>query len=592
MRDTLTLLFILIIFGGAATDAGGTDEQLDFGDARIYAMGGGGYALHNDAFSLGRNAALLTETPSPEFAFGDTFWPESNASTRTAGTVYPAGRTGYFGAYATNLWLPSVTGYDDAGNQTGTFNYHNTEIGLGYGYPVLDWISIGVKSGYHFRKTGGSEPGWVNIGAGLALQPLAFDYIIEDQVGRITLGAALDNFVPGNPKFQVEEYKPDLDADFGLAWSHRIGKSQKITGIVDLNTGAQKKLSFGAEYSIGYTVALRGGLAGDEPAFGAGFSRDLFDFDYAYVFRDLGAVHSVSFSIYLGRDRKARDMKRLTIEKWLDEGRAYYDIENYDMAVRRFENVLEWEPKHEQARYYKARCTYERYNAEGKQYLLKNDWERARRAFNAALVIYPDDFLAKEYINRTNDLEALEELKRQQDDRAASLIAETGSDINRGKLLGGSQGKSIIRGAIRELEALDKELPERDDVAQALTAARRALAAIAPEVEPEIIPEKIVIPESARVRFEMGDARFEDGRLNDAISILAPLVSEHPYYYEARSRLIDAYIYKGLDQYSNGYLSSAITTWQKVLDIDPSNSKAKRYIEQAKAEMEKIRGPR
>ena len=90
----------------------------------------------------------------------------------------------------------------------------------------------------------------------------------------------------------------------------------------------------------------------------------------------------------------------------------------------------------------------------------------------------------------------------------------------------------------------------------------------------------------------MGDARLEDGRLSDAIGILAPLVSEYPYYYEARSRLIEAYIYKGLDQYSNGYLSSAIITWGKVLDVDPGNSKAKRYIEQAKSEMDKIRGPR
>ena len=57
--------------------------------------------------------------------------------------------------------------------------------------------------------------------------------------------------------------------------------------------------------------------------------------------------------------------------------------------------------------------------------------------------------------------------------------------------------------------------------------------------------------------------------------------------------MIKAYLYEGIALYGNGEYAQALERCQRVLDIDPKNEKALRYlrrIQEEKSELEHIKG--
>lgn len=107
-----------------------------------------------------------------------------------------------------------------------------------------------------------------------------------------------------------------------------------------------------------------------------------------------------------------------------------------------------------------------------------------------------------------------------------------------------------------------------------------------PEPEPGPEPEiPVISPEAVRA-YEQGKGALAGGAISQAIYILSAVVREFPSYGAARAELVQAYLLQGLDSYSNGELSAALTSWRRALAFDPGNAKIQRYVKRAESELE------
>ena len=61
-----------------------------------------------------------------------------------------------------------------------------------------------------------------------------------------------------------------------------------------------------------------------------------------------------------------------------------------------------------------------------------------------------------------------------------------------------------------------------------------------------------------------------------------------PGYERVSEYLIKAYLYEGIARYTNGQYDAAIELCQRVLDIDPNNEKAWRYLERIREEKKEV----
>jgi tetratricopeptide (TPR) repeat protein len=573
------VLFFNVIGVSSGEDADKKPRNV-FLSARLLAMGNVQTPVDTGIYAFGNNPATLSLNPTFGFSFTERPLPAPSSHIITAGTAVPFGPRKNLAIGYDDLRVGGVEGYDSSDNPTGTFTYHDRTIAVGYAYKFGGIFAVGGDLMYHRLSYELSSYSATTADLGIVVDPIPQGYRIQKKYGILTLGLSLNNVLIADFDYPSGYYKTPIGLNLGAAWSKEFIKNNEITVAFEHSTDDVGPFHIGFEYSYAYTVHGRIGHDGTNPTFGVGFSQNLFDFDYALIKTELGYEHVATFSLYPGRDVRAEAEKRRAIETWINEGRAYFEAGSYELAIRRFNNVLEWEPDNETAKQYLIRAKYEAYLDEGRSFLKKNNWDRARRAFNAALNIMPGDFLAQQYIERADYLE-------REAVRLAAIDAEVDEILGEVEKLNnrGLYGRSIAL-----LEETIKEIPDRDELLTALAASRRYLAAAGTTSVPIGEPLPKEIPAVVISRYELADGLLTAGDLTGAINALEPIVEEYPYFYEASSRLVESYMYRGLDLYSKGYIESALVYWRKVLAIDPGNAKAKRYVDKAEHEIKIIRG--
>ncbi len=550
-----------------------------FISARTLALGGLNTVIDAGLYSLGANPAALTLNPAFGFSFNERKLPAPSAHLITAGTTIPIGGKKDLAFGFGDLWVGDIEGYDGAGNPTGRFSYHDRIFAGGYAHKFVKILAIGGDLRY--RRIGYDPDSYsaALVDAGMVVSPIPQDYPIRKKYGFFTFGASVSSLCIKGFDYPSGTVKPGPALNLGVAWSKEVFGTDEINVAGEHSTAGEGPFRIGFEYSYAYTVHFRAGHTGAVPTFGIGVSQNLFDFDYALMKKETGFEHVVTFSLFPGRDVRAEAEKWRTIETWLSEGRAYYEAGNYELAVRRFNNVLEWDEGNETATRYLVEAKYEGYLDEGRTFLEEGNWEKARRAFNAALNVMPGDFLTKQYLARTDFME-------EEAARLAAVEAKVAGVLDEVERL---NRRGLYRKSIALLNDTLKEISDREELKLALANARRLLAAAEAAAVPTEEPPK-EIPNAVRTQYERADALLASGNVTDAINVLEPVVTEYPHYVEASGRLVESYMYRGLDLYSKGYLESAVAYWRKVLAIDPGNAKAGRYIEKTEAEIEAIRG--
>ncbi len=89
--------------------------------------------------------------------------------------------------------------------------------------------------------------------------------------------------------------------------------------------------------------------------------------------------------------------------------------------------------------------------------------------------------------------------------------------------------------------------------------------------------------------YREGAEAMAQNRLGVAVRLFETVHESVPRYKDIVARLRQAYLFLGMEHYTEGKPEEAIQVWTKVLEIDPQNEKALAYIRKTKQELEKIR---
>jgi tetratricopeptide (TPR) repeat protein len=581
------LLAAVICFSFFAAGADGAN-RLAFADARAEALAKGP-ALAAGFYSLGTNPAALADLPSRQFGFTHKALAAPHGTSEIVGAGIPLGKYGTLAGGFGTVLANKVESYDRNNNPLGDYLYHDDRLSLGYAIRAARWLAVGAALNYDRHK--------VDPQGTYDYQTLGGDvgtYVRTPEIagGPLTLGVSAENLIAAaRATSPYEEYREPLRVNLGAAWARYFG-NHRLTLAFSGPAQEPINLGLGVEVLISSMFAARGGVMGSRPERdsasvrpngGLGFNTDLFSFDYCYLNRELGSYHYLSFSVNPGRESRTAEEKRRQAAEWLAEGLAYFDAGNYERAAERFAAVLKWVPENDVAREHHVKAQYYVNLAEGDKFLKAQDWRQARHAFDNALALVPGDFLATEYVERVNKLEAEEAARIAEEKRVAEKLSQARAANDRGSYLE----------AIKLSEELLAAYPDNEEAAELLVEARRLLAVsiarLPPEERPEIETETevktSVIPPEVVKRYRQGNSLLSRGALGQAITVLADVVNEYPTYGAARAKLVEAYLYQGLDLYSKGSSLAALKAWKRALAVDPTNAKAKRYIEKVEAEI-------
>lgn len=224
----LATLFLVIIVLVAGTARGQEEYSnpgalLDLGQgARPMGMGGAFIGLADDENAVYYNPAALgfldkfgvTTLWSPQFGLVDY------------GGVGFAGK--YVGLSTSLLYSGQIEVPNEFGADTGTsFSYWSGNGVLGFGFPVLSWLSLGGKTKYYYSHLtlDSSDDGY-----GWSVDPAIIAR--EENFG---LGVTVENALTGGLVYGPD-HREDLEKKLraGISFSSRIDESMKLTVLADL----------------------------------------------------------------------------------------------------------------------------------------------------------------------------------------------------------------------------------------------------------------------------------------------------------------------------------------------------------------------
>jgi tetratricopeptide (TPR) repeat protein len=551
-------------------------ERVTFASARAAALGPNP-ALDLGFYALETNPAVLAELHSPQFAFTHKIFAAPHAASEVVGGAASLGAYGTVAGGFGTVRTGDVERYSPEGSYLGRYVYHDDRLSCGYGVAATPWLALGGAFNYERHLT---KPGvaYQNVGAdaGIYLRPLAATPSAEYAVGAVALGLAAQNLVASQRDIFAGKYREPLAVSAGASWARDVGR-HRLALTFSLPFSEPSRVAIGCEFVAASILAVRAGATGTQPAAGLAVNTDLLSFDYAYTAREFGSSHYFSVSVNPGRDIRGRGERRRQTEDWLAEGRSYFETGNYELAAKRFADVLEWDPHDVVARQYWTRAKYHQYLDAGAEAVENKDWVRARQAYHNALAIVPQDFLAVESLERVDELEEEEATREAEETRVAELLARAEGYRRRGAY-------RAALGVYREVLAAH---PNHARARELMAETQRLLAAYAKPLEEP--PPAAEIPEEVIERYREASALLNRGGVAEAVRELDDVVRQYPDYAAARAKLVEAYLYQGLDFYSKGSLSAAIRAWRRALALEPGNEKLQRYIEKAETEIDRIR---
>jgi len=551
-------------------------ERVTFANARGAALG------YNPALDLGfyaleANPAALAELPVLEVAFTHKVYPSPRTALEVVGGAFPLGDYGTVAAGFGSVRVGEVERYTPDGHYLGKYVYHDDRLAGGYGIGATSWLALGAAVNYERHLTA-PQTDYQTFGAdaGVYLRPLAVAPDLEYAAGTVALGLTARNLVATQRDIFTGRYREPVRASAGALWARDVGR-HRLALTFSLPFSEPSAAAVGCEFVVASVLAARVGAVGTQPVAGVGVNTDLLSFDYSFATREFGSSHYFSISVNPGRRIPSRGERRRQTEEWLAEGRSYFETGNYELAARRFADVLYWDPHNRAARQYWIRARYHLHMAAGAASIEKKEWERAREDYRNALAVVPQDFLATESLERVDKLEEEEKARETEDERIAELLSRAQYYRRRG----------AYRPAINIYREILAAHPDHDRARNLLAETQRLLAAATETAaEPTPAPE---IPADVVEKYREASAVLGRGGVAEAARALLNIVKQYPDYAAARAKLVEAYLYQGLDFYSRGSLAAAIRVWQQALALDPGNEKLQRYIKKAETEIDQIR---
>jgi tetratricopeptide (TPR) repeat protein len=532
----------------------------------------------------------------------------------------------------------------------GSFGSSESEISIGYGRTLGTALAVGGALKLQRQSVGDQSGSGVGADLGVTAYPLVLLGSSLPWATRASWGISIRNAIPPAIRLDQETVTDPGLWRTGFAYRTLFGLA---TLDMEKGSGSATRLHAGAEITPRPFLSLRGGFSDASLAAGAGFRVGRMTVDYAFENTAYAPVHRVGISYAFGltvaerrdaaeRQDEARLQARLAdafqrveqerVQGLLaraEESRARGDFsqalealgtistlepgsaEASDLEVRvlrehgaaleqsgdfagasvAYGRILEKRPQDPDATLAQGRC-----RAESDRRAARS--AEIRKAFASAM----DDFAAEELVAaRTGFAKILQTAPNDEDARA--MLERTRTALSR-------RAQNLVRDARRNLSArqvdaaeglaeqartLDPDAEGLDALSDAIDRARAAATpheARAAEPRPAPAPAAPASPlkeRELRELYRSGLAAVEARRSADAIRYFEIVWSADPKYQRVAEYLKREYLLLGLDVYSSGRLDEAVSWWEKALDVDPTDAKARGYLTRAQQQLERSR---
>jgi len=599
----LILFLPLILISTTAGQDGGVEGIFAFGaGARALALGRAFTSLGDDATGVYWNPASLPLLPQKEFASLHVPLYLSSAYD-FFGFAMPTRTLGGFGIGGINARSGEIEHRSSRNVLLGQVNYSETEYLFSYGgrlprLPLVSRVFTPLYAGMTMKLIHQSLAELGAIGAGA---DVGFLYIPRRLPG-LRFGLSLQNILSPTLKLQQTSDRLPFVMRGGASFSSRFGSTGTWLVAFDLDKATSRGIEYraGGELNMKELIALRAGWDGDF-ALGFGVNYWRLGFDYAYMSRELGALHCFSVNLRLGRTieedwiavrklqaeeemRRAEAERRAVIERHTGIAVKLYEDGDYFGALGEWQKVLGFDPENPEALRWVDQIAAKIQSVQedaikdkellalinehmdlGVEFLTKGHYERAISEWNKVLEFDPANPTAKEYLAKTQTLLAEE---------ISTRVAEA-TRLESEKKYGDALSKW------REVLQLD---PEHS---QARSGVERVTVKIEEAHRINLGFEYFTSGDFDRAASEFKAALALNPENTTAVEYLRRSVGRRSLIEIAGDREVWRLYLKGIEHFTNGEYEEAIEVWEEVLRLDPQNENAVRNIEEARLRLRK-----
>ena len=618
LRILVGLLALMAPFSARAQD-GGTVSPFSLGaGSRAIGVGRAFVTDADDASAPYWNPAALKNVQQMQFMAmymkpnGDL---DLEANYTYFGFVYPTLSAGAFGLgyLRTGTTFPI---YDDASRPGGEGNYSESQLLFSYAAERhIRYLFGNLAMGASFKINrqivdpfSGTAPG-VDIG---------FHYT-PDAMANLAIGINLQDVAGG--QYHLDQADDTIDrtilAGAGYTRHFDNGSALRVMLQYDMPERADSKFHMGAEYMFTKYISLRAGFDDGTPTFGLGVGVSDYGLDYAFFSKDAaGSTQSFSFNARFGStldERRAaieaeqakqeQDLIRRTFEARVAAQRTKAKQQeasgDWSGALNSWQNVLDYLPDDPEAttasahareqvlaqqaaqvRDVENQAVVRTRFANGLDRFNEKNWLAAREEWKAILAVDPQHQGASDYLAQT---------QKQIDDQVAIHMTRA-SQLER---------DNRLTEAIGEWNNVQQYNPDDAQAKAAITRLRARIESMSQDYSATQRKLRIVTLYNDALQM------YNDGKYQDAMKNLSELLQLQPDHADARklqslakrrstpltdqekSRIRELYL-SGMQYFSKDEYAKAISVWEKILEIDPTNTSVQRSIDEAKERLRKV----
>ena len=633
-----------------AADDGGTRSVFASGAGnRALAMGGAFVGLADDASAMIWNPGGLGIRQRFEVEATHAEYSDLGSQQDFVSVVLPNWRWGTAGISVLHFGIGGIERRDDRNLLLGDdLSDSQTEIALGFGHALGEALSVGGTVKLQRQTLAGFSGSGLGLDAGVLVKAGALLHSRADWANRLTWGFSVRNLVQPSIRLDQESVADPAVVRGGIGFRSPMPGGRSALVLLDLekSAGVATRLHAGMELQVHPLLGIRAGFNMGHLSAGTAVAWHDFSFDYTYEDGDVTGIHRFGISRALGmtvteqRDA-ASSAKEKDLQARLDEAfqkRQAKQVDDlltrvaaaqargeYEAALDLLATVDLLYPGHPDVPALQAASLRGR----GKQLENASDFAAAALAYGRALAIVPSDSLAAagqrrcreagdrraartESIRRkfaeASDAFAADSLRKARvgfagilsvdpkDADAVLMLRRTDEAIARRVASLLKQARQSIDASLpdeaesllAEARALD---PQADGLREAFSALARARAAAAgvAVVKSEKAPPSAEQDREMEALYRGGQVAMQERRLDDALRYWELVWSLRPGYKRVDEYLKREYLMRGMEFFASGKLEEAVTCWQRVLQVDPKDSRAAGYIARARTQQARTR---
>jgi tetratricopeptide (TPR) repeat protein len=531
------------------------------------------------------------------------------------GFVYPTLSAGAFGLGYTRVGSTFKIS-DDQDRPEGDGNYSESQLLISYAAERhLGFLAGTLATGVSFKINRQIVDPYSDTAPGL---DLGFHYA-PDRWPDFAIGINVQDLV--GAQYHLNQADDTIDrtilAGAGYTRHFASGAALSLMMQYDSPQRASSKFHVGAEYLFSKYIALRAGFDDGTATFGLGVGVNNYGLDYAFYSKsDVGSTQAFSFNARMGQtlderkaaieEQRAADERALiqrTFESRVAAQRTKAKEQeaaaDWSGALNSWNIVLEYIPDDPEATQHAAaareqvlaqqaaqvrdvenQAVVRTRFASGLDRFNEKDWLGARTEWKAILAIDPQHAGAQDYLAQT---------QKQIDDQVAIHVARA-NQLER---------DNRLTEAIGEWNNVQQYTPDDPQAKAAVERIRARIESMSQDYSATQRKLRIVTLYNDALQM------YNDGKYQDAMKNLSELLTLQPDHADAKklqalakrrstpltddekSKIRELYL-SGMQFFSKDEYAKAITEWEKILEIDPTNTSVQRSIDEAKERLHKV----